>query len=531
MSSSVISAILNLKDGMSPKLIQCGKNWDNLSKAEKRAAQASFSTVSRWVNSVDKAINRTIKLGAAFTATATVAGLKTGFSMGFDLETYRSQLETATRDTERAGKVMSYAISLANKTPFEGGEMASAASALEMAQLRTESYLTTLGDTAAGTNKKLSEVQTQFIKAFSTGQYGEFLDSINVSRQTFKDFVRDNKLSTASIKDTQNALKSFLDAKFGGGMEKLARTTRGAWSTITGSVKLSLARIVGMGTDGTVRIGSLLDKVNGKAQSLASRLVEWSEDGTIDKISEKVGGTFEKVWNIGEGTVDFFSENKWAGWSLVAVSGLVLVGRGILKIISLIANTIKNVGILKTALSGIAKSFGFAKAAGAAATAAGGSGAIAGLLPAAGGTTGAAVTAATTAGIGSAIGAAATTLLPVAAAAAGVAAYTKYAIDNDLVEGKQNQNMLRRRQGALAPRNQGYANGTQYHPGGLALVGERGPEIVDLPRGSKVRTAERSRLAQNSYSITININAAQKSDSELADLVAKRIVEELDNTW
>ena len=31
-----------------------------------------------------------------------------------------------------------------------------------------------------------------------------------------------------------------------------------------------------------------------------------------------------------------------------------------------------------------------------------------------------------------------------------------------------------------------YASGTMYAPGGYALVGERGPEIVDLPRGSKV---------------------------------------------
>lgn len=31
-----------------------------------------------------------------------------------------------------------------------------------------------------------------------------------------------------------------------------------------------------------------------------------------------------------------------------------------------------------------------------------------------------------------------------------------------------------------------YASGTMYAPGGYALVGERGPEIVELPRGSKV---------------------------------------------
>ncbi len=31
-----------------------------------------------------------------------------------------------------------------------------------------------------------------------------------------------------------------------------------------------------------------------------------------------------------------------------------------------------------------------------------------------------------------------------------------------------------------------YAEGTDYHPGGMAIVGERGPELVNLPRGSQV---------------------------------------------
>jgi hypothetical protein len=31
-----------------------------------------------------------------------------------------------------------------------------------------------------------------------------------------------------------------------------------------------------------------------------------------------------------------------------------------------------------------------------------------------------------------------------------------------------------------------YASGTNFHPGGLAMVGERGPELVSMPRGSRV---------------------------------------------
>ena len=39
-------------------------------------------------------------------------------------------------------------------------------------------------------------------------------------------------------------------------------------------------------------------------------------------------------------------------------------------------------------------------------------------------------------------------------------------------------------------RVRGYAVGTRYHPGGLAIVGEEGPELVKLPRGSQVYTTQ-----------------------------------------
>lgn len=38
-----------------------------------------------------------------------------------------------------------------------------------------------------------------------------------------------------------------------------------------------------------------------------------------------------------------------------------------------------------------------------------------------------------------------------------------------------------------------YAKGTQFHAGGLALVGERGPEIVNLPRGTAVTPTEQTK--------------------------------------
>ena len=43
----------------------------------------------------------------------------------------------------------------------------------------------------------------------------------------------------------------------------------------------------------------------------------------------------------------------------------------------------------------------------------------------------------------------------------------------------------------------GFAKGTNYAPGGVAMVGEEGPELVELPRGSKVNTANETRRMMN----------------------------------
>lgn len=55
-----------------------------------------------------------------------------------------------------------------------------------------------------------------------------------------------------------------------------------------------------------------------------------------------------------------------------------------------------------------------------------------------------------------------------------------------------------------------FANGTLSAPGGLALVGERGPELVNLPRGSQVNTAQATRsmlgAAQNALHVSVGVD-------------------------
>jgi hypothetical protein len=70
-----------------------------------------------------------------------------------------------------------------------------------------------------------------------------------------------------------------------------------------------------------------------------------------------------------------------------------------------------------------------------------------------------------------------------------------------------------------AIKEQKFATGTDFAPGGEALVGERGPEKVYLPRGAKVKTAAETRqiASQRTFAPVINIQlsgAATRADAQ-----------------
>ena len=64
------------------------------------------------------------------------------------------------------------------------------------------------------------------------------------------------------------------------------------------------------------------------------------------------------------------------------------------------------------------------------------------------------------------------------------------------------------------------ADGTDYWPGGLTWVGERGPELVSLPQGSRVYSAEDSR-SMGGDTFNFNINASGINDIQSLIEMAK----------
>lgn len=57
-----------------------------------------------------------------------------------------------------------------------------------------------------------------------------------------------------------------------------------------------------------------------------------------------------------------------------------------------------------------------------------------------------------------------------------------------------------------------FANGTNYAPGGLAMVGERGPELVNLPRGSQVIPNSELRMGGGQSVVAIHLDDGLRAE-------------------
>lgn len=294
MSNRVINTILNLRDNMSGGLIRAARNTQGVSREMQSATRSVVAFKNKALSAVTSATKSMVKLGTATAGVAATLAAKTGLSEAMDLEGYRLQLETATKDTQKASEIMQYAINLANKTPFEGGELVEGASKFEAMGMAAQKWLPLAGDMAAATNKSFDQATEALIDA----QNGELerlkefgITKAKILEQGEKMFAGvqlvNNQGQIVNQEKFNEALVALMQDRFAGGMEKQATTMKGLWSTVTGVTKSALATITGITTDGSIRSGSALDLLKGKVQLLAGKLEQWQQDGTLNRIAQQ----------------------------------------------------------------------------------------------------------------------------------------------------------------------------------------------------------------------------------------------------
>lgn len=293
--NKVINTVLRLKDEMSGGMVKAAKKTQGVSKEMQAATRQVVAFKNKAVSSISSAVQTFGKLTAAAGAATAALAFKTGFSEALDLEGYRLQLETATKDTQKASDIMRYAIELANKTPFEGGQMVEGAAKFEAMGMAATTWLTRAGDMAAATNKDFDQAVEALIDA-QTGEL-ERLKEFGITKamilqrgeEMFSGVqIANNKGQIVNQEKFNEAMIALMEDKFSGGMAKQATTMKGLWSTVTGITKSALANMVGITSDGSIRTGSALDLLKGKVEVLATKLVEWQQDGTIDRLATQL---------------------------------------------------------------------------------------------------------------------------------------------------------------------------------------------------------------------------------------------------
>lgn len=363
MATKVINTILNLRDNMSGGLIKAARNTKGVSKEMTSATRSVVAFKNKSVSAIGSATKSFLKLGAATAGVVATLAAKTGLSEAMDLEGYRLQLETATKDTQKASEIMQYAINLANKTPFEGGELVEAASKFEAMGMAAQKWLPLAGDMAAATNKSFDQATEALIDA-QTGELErlkEFgITKAKIVEQGEKMFAGvqlvNNQGQIVNQEKFNEAMIALMQDRFAGGMEKQATTMKGLWSTVTGVTKSALANLVGITSDGSVRSGSALDLLKGKVQLLADKLAQWQQDGTLDRLAQKfdqglakaadaVGKAFQ--WVVANG--DTIKRWMVGLGSALAMVKIVQFASGVINAVKTVSLFAKTVGAIVAA--------------------------------------------------------------------------------------------------------------------------------------------------------------------------------------
>lgn len=349
--------VLKLKDQFSKPMQVAARGTKEFQNQQKFAQ----SMTKKWANSLNNKFKSAVKGAAVALGALGTAATKVGFSEAMDLEGYRSQLETATKDTKKAAEIMKYSIDLANKTPFEGGELVEGAAKFEAMGMSAKKWLTYAGDMAGATNKGFDQAVEALIDA-QTGEL-ERLKEFGITKRMIQEKadkmfvgqqVVNNKGQITNQKKFNEAMLALMSEKYAGGMEKQSKTLKGVWSTVTGVTKNALANMVGMANDGVIRAGSPLDILKGKVQGVAKTLEQWQQDGTMDAIAQKAGNILASGINKATGAVKFLKDNM--SW-LKPVMAAVVAGFIAFNIINGVATLIQSftiiINVLKVAFVGL----------------------------------------------------------------------------------------------------------------------------------------------------------------------------------
>ena len=352
---SIFSQIKNkITSSMSGAFSRINNGLNNVRRGFKRFGNYAVQQFERSKQKANGLMGVFKKLLGMIAAGITIKASIDGAS---SMEQFRNTLETVLKDPNKARKKLAWANRFANKTPFESQEVVEGMTKLQsygiegdrILKSTNRTYLEMIGDMASGMGKSFD----QAIEAVADARTGELerLKEFGITKSMIADFGKSKGLeifnNKGQIKDMElfnKTLFEMMDSRFGGAMEKQAKTFKGGLSTISGAFKSGLATLAGVNEFGDIIENSPFQVLKDKVIiPFSELLIKLQEDGTFTKWAENLAIIFQELISWGEKIIKFIVDWKELLIPLVsALAGLFIIN----KVVVLI-------GALQTALAAL----------------------------------------------------------------------------------------------------------------------------------------------------------------------------------
>ena len=309
MANRVINTILNLRDNMSGGLIRVARNTEGVTREMESATRSVVAFKNRAVSALGSATKSFVKWGAASAGAVTAAFL----AMDSATEDYRIAQGKLNTAYEAAGYSAETAATAYNEFYQILGDTDTATEASQLLSklVQNEQDVTKWTRVAAGVSgtfgdslpiEGLIEATNETAKVGKvTGVLADALNWVGIS----EDKMNERLERTSSEAERNRILLETLTGSYDDAADAFyrnneqlvqARKNQAALSAMTAKLgnasaiaKNSLMRLFGVQEDGSIRAGSALAWLNDRAESVLAKFQEWSQDGTMDALAQKLG--------------------------------------------------------------------------------------------------------------------------------------------------------------------------------------------------------------------------------------------------
>ena len=370
MANRVINTILNLRDNMSGGLIRVARNTEGVTREMESATRSVVAFKNRAVSALGSATKSFVKWGAASAGAVTAAFL----AMDSATEDYRIAQGKLNTAYEAAGYSAETAATAYNEFYQILGDTDTATEASQLLSklVQNEQDVTKWTRVAAGVSgtfgdslpiEGLIEATNETAKVGKvTGVLADALNWVGIS----EDKMNERLERTSSEAERNRILLETLTGSYDDAADAFyrnneqlvqARKNQAALSAMTAKLgnasaiaKNSLMRLFGVQEDGSIRAGSALAWLNDRAESVLAKFQEWSQDGTMDALAQKLdqglaragemaGNAFQWVLDHGD-TIKRWVVGLGTALALVKVAQFASGVMNAIKTVKLFATTV-----------------------------------------------------------------------------------------------------------------------------------------------------------------------------------------------